>query len=133
MSAVVVVVTAVAFIAVRDGGEPPRDEVMSATELLERLQRPVAEAQLRSILGDPTQVEVRGSGSLWTYERPLANVTRLQFRFGAHGRVVAVGLSDTGGAPSLGAQLERDYGSRCKGWARNDETVWCFDPSAIHS
>jgi hypothetical protein len=97
-------------------------------DLLERLQWAVTNDQLRSVLGNPTQVQSRGGGSLRTYDDPSVNVTRLQIRLGENGRVVAVGLTPIGGAPSLGAQLDREYGSRCKGWARTDQTVWCFDP-----
>jgi hypothetical protein len=122
-----------AFVALRYDPQPPRAEVMSTADVFKRLQWADTKDRLRSVLGDPTQVEIRGKGSLWTYEGPFPNVARLQIRFGEDGRVVAVGLSPLAGAPSLGAQLDRDYGSRCTGWARSDQTVWCFDPRSLDS
>jgi hypothetical protein len=122
---------AVALIAVRHDGDPAASEFTSATELLQRFQRPVMDQQVRSLLGDPAHVEPRLRGTLWTYERPFGDLARLQVRIGEHRRVVAIGFSFISGAPSLGAQLERDFGTRCNGWAAGDRTVWCFEPAAV--
>jgi hypothetical protein len=131
VAVLLLVAVAVAFIAARHDGDSAPVEFTSATELLERFRRPVTDHEVRWLLGDPTLVEPRLVGTLWTYERPFGDLARLQVRIGERRRVAAVGFSFISGAPSLGAQLERDFGSRCSGWAATDETVWCFEPAAV--
>jgi hypothetical protein len=128
-AAMILLVAAVVFVASRPQGGPQPAEVRSAPELLDTFELATTEAQMRSLLGDPTHVEARGAGALWTYDRPRDGLTHMQLRFGERRRLLAVGFTFSDGAPSLGAELDRDFGSRCKGWATNDQTVWCFEPS----
>jgi hypothetical protein len=101
--------------------------VSSPIGRLDSFRPPVREDQVLSALGNPTHVEARARGTLWTYEHPFSGITQLQVRLGERGRATAIAFTSARSAPSL---LTPIFGSRCSGWGASHATVWCFLPQA---